>query len=356
MKKLLCAVLSTFLVVSAPVGVFAAEQKPSFVEILKTYNGKDELNQLLQAALEIPANTYRINVVNVSNADINALNGSYGKRDLDTIVWINRTYYIGEAIVAVDVIVQETVGTEIKAVLDGKRAAERLSEEAKAVYPKVKEVLAKVIKPEMTSYEKEVAIHNYIVLNTVYDYDGYTSGKIADASYTTAGVLLNGKAVCEGYANTFKLFMDVLGIECHIITGEVEGIGHAWNAIKLDGEWYYVDTTWDDPVPDVKDVVRYTYFNVTDEVLKRDHKWADVYGIKATSLKYNYFVQAGTAAYSDEDVKAIIKKAVDAGKNEFDVYTFYETDVKKLGAIVLAVTGKGYSVNYYGSSFSFVIR
>ena len=66
--------------------------------------------------------------------------------------------------------------------------------------------------------------------------------------------------------------MDILGIPCETITGTAGGIGHAWNAVMLDDEWYMVDVTWDDPVPDTPGQVLYGYFNITDEKMKQDHK------------------------------------------------------------------------------------
>ncbi len=65
------------------------------------------------------------------------------------------------------------------------------------------------------------------------------------------GALINGEAVCEGYAKTFKLFCDLYGIPCMLITGDAvteNGTeAHAWNAVRMEnGNWYAVDVTWDD--------------------------------------------------------------------------------------------------------------
>lgn len=92
------------------------------------------------------------------------------------------------------------------------------------------------------------------------------------------GKLINKKAVCEGYAAAFKAFMDELNIPCKLVSGEATsngdftgGINHAWNRVEVDGVWYQIDVTWDDPVPDQKGKVRYKYFFLSDEEMNRTH-------------------------------------------------------------------------------------
>ena len=77
----------------------------------------------------------------------------------------------------------------------------------------------------------------YIKVN---DYD-YTYGK-ATGSYNAYGALVKGCSVCEGYAKAYKYLLNSVDIECEIIVSAT----HAWNAVKLEDKWYYVDCTWDD--------------------------------------------------------------------------------------------------------------
>lgn len=161
---------------------------------------------------------------------------------------------------------------------------------------KVKAIIRKEIKPEMTDSQKVKVIHDYIVLNCKYDYKNYKKGTIPWKSYSPEGVILNKKGVCQGYAETFSLFMKALNIPCKLVTGKANnGLDdeypsassdfivfdksyggyqpHAWNLVKLNGKWYHVDTTWDDPVPDVKGRVMYSYFLIPDKQMAKDHKW-----------------------------------------------------------------------------------
>lgn len=126
--------------------------------------------------------------------------------------------------------------------------------------------------------EKVKAIHDWLVKNVAYDYDNYVARTIPRSSYGIAGPILYGKSVCQGYAETFEYFMDVLGIECEMVTGTANNgngtwAGHAWNKVKLDGNWLYIDVTWDDPLPDRgANVYWYKYYLVTDPTFGGDHR------------------------------------------------------------------------------------
>lgn len=126
--------------------------------------------------------------------------------------------------------------------------------------------------------EKVKAVHDWLVKNVAYDYDNYVKRTIPRSSYGIAGPILYGKSVCQGYAETFEYFMDVLGIECETVTGTANNgngtwAGHAWNKVKLDGNWLYIDVTWDDPLPDRgANVYWYKYYLVTDQTFGGDHR------------------------------------------------------------------------------------
>ena len=98
-------------------------------------------------------------------------------------------------------------------------------------------------------YEKVLQLHNYLVTHNTYDMNVInTPGYEGVGTNSAYGALVKGTSVCEGYSMAFKYLLNAVGIECEIISGYGNGGGHAWNAVKLNGIWYYVDTTWDDPV------------------------------------------------------------------------------------------------------------
>jgi transglutaminase/protease-like cytokinesis protein 3 len=148
----------------------------------------------------------------------------------------------------------------------------------------------------MEDHEKELAIHDWIAEWTAYDEGLLSNAPDAEPhpeNDNPYGLLIGQQAACEGYALTFQLFMDMLGIECitvygTVLWGEEE---HVWNMVRLDdGEWYCVDVTWDDTADVLGREGAPTgrkYFNVTsDYMLYNDHQW-DPEGIpEATSERF----------------------------------------------------------------------
>lgn len=148
-----------------------------------------------------------------------------------------------------------------------------------AVEEKSLEIIQRVIRPGMTDLQKERALHDYIVLNTSYDYDNYQRNTIPRESYTAYGVLIQGVGVCQGYASAMQKLLTMAGIEAQMVIGTGTSQNgpepHGWNKVKIDGRWYHLDTTWDDPVPDVPGTVSHKYFNLTDAQMSKDHSWQD---------------------------------------------------------------------------------
>lgn len=67
--------------------------------------------------------------------------------------------------------------------------------------------------------------------------------------------------------------MEVLEIPCQIIIGKGNGEAHAWNIVKIEGKWYQIDVTWDDPVPDIPERIGYDYFLIPDKIMRENHTW-----------------------------------------------------------------------------------
>ena len=95
-----------------------------------------------------------------------------------------------------------------------------------------------------TDLERVFYVHEWLVQNIAYDRE-HLSDDVQD-DHNLRGALLEGTAVCDGYAKTYALTLRKLGITGVLVTSK--DIGHAWNMVELDGNWYQVDCTWDDPV------------------------------------------------------------------------------------------------------------
>ena len=138
---------------------------------------------------------------------------------------------------------------------------------------KANAIIKKIIKKGMTRKQKLKAIHDYLVRYCVYEDDD----SIDDDAYTAYGCLIKKSAVCQGYAAAFNLLAQKAGIPSIAVCGYAGGISHAWNYVKNGSGYYYIDTTWDDPVPDQgsKAAVSQKYFYLTQKQLEKKytHSW-----------------------------------------------------------------------------------
>ena len=202
--------------------------------------------------------------------------------------------------------------------------SELLSAEERQVLDVALNVINSKISLDMSDYEKELIIHDYIVMNCTYDIASQNNNTIPDTSYTSYGALVLGVAVCQGYSGAFKLFMDLLDIECDIITGQAGGESHAWNRVKIDGDYYLVDVTWNASIfkANPNNRVHYDFFNLTDEALNASHKPGEPQTKIATSTKYNYHYYNNLVVTSKEEFLAILRDTLDKG--ETIVYVLYE--------------------------------
>ena len=153
-----------------------------------------------------------------------------------------------------------------------------LSDKDREILERCREVLGEVLTEGMSAYEMELAVHDWLVEwgsydRTVYDNPNH-SGR---TGYRDPwGMLVGGYGNCLGYSSTFQLLMDLSGVECITVVGAAFGSreDHAWNMVKLDGEWYCVDVTWDDPTGAARNGRHHRYFNVTSADLREtDHQW-----------------------------------------------------------------------------------
>jgi hypothetical protein len=168
-------------------------------------------------------------------------------------------------------------------------------EQTAFVETQVQAILKQMIKPGMNDIQKETAVHDFVVSNIAYD--------TSLVKHTAYDALVKGKTVCQGYALLTYRMLNDLGIKNRIVEGKVRGEAHVWNEVLLDGKWYHLDTTWDDPVPNVKGRVLYNYFNLTTAQLKKDHSWDEtLYPAANTS-----FVSASTAISTLKELQSQVE-------------------------------------------------
>ncbi len=147
---------------------------------------------------------------------------------------------------------------------------------------KAESILNSILKTSMSEVERVRAIHDWLVKNVQYDYDtaDNMNGVMGnEPAFSATGSLINGLAVCEGYSEGFLLLCWTAGIDAMLVEGTGDGGGHEWNVVNIDGSWYQVDVTWDDPTITGDDEVdyaagenlRYDYFLITTADMQKDH-------------------------------------------------------------------------------------
>lgn len=227
--------------------------------------------------------------------------------------------------------VKYTRGEKVNAVdfsgtysVDRETALERREEIDAAV-----EELMAGISQDASDYEKVKYVYETLIRNTDYDLD-------APDNQNIYSVFVRHFSVCQGYAKATQYLLGRLGVECSLVLGTVEtGEGHAWNLVKVDGEYYYLDTTWGDvsyrtegtaaPEQDggiVMPEINYDYLNVTTEELLRTHSiGGEVPMPLCTARTANYYMQEGAffTAYDREQMAALFGNAVENGRKDITV-------------------------------------
>lgn len=175
-------------------------------------------------------------------------------------------------------------------------------------------------------YEKVKYVYEYLIRNTEYNL-------AAKDNQNICSVFLYGESVCQGYAKATQYLLQKCGVVSTLVLGEIMGgSSHAWNLVKVDGEYYYVDTTWGDAsyqidnrdnIEDIPVVdINYDYLCVTTEQLSRTHSINNVVGLpQCTCLDANYYVREGVyfVDYNSDQIQQAFDKAIAEGKSSLTV-------------------------------------
>lgn len=199
-------------------------------------------------------------------------------------------------------------------------------------------VLDEIITEDMTPYEKEKAVYDWMCANL--SHEGGVTVAIPTASEYSAepyGVLKYGAAVCVGFATTFRLFMQMMDIPCMVVHNSY----HSWDLVQLDGEWYHTDIYSD------VDSGNYANFNMTDEMCAQGHNWDTSFYPAATGLTYCYAYQSAEKLDDIYQLPKLVRQALEADEMENLYFLVEGTQNQKILSTLLDQTNS--AVVDYGS-------
>lgn len=240
--------------------------------------------------------------------------------------------------------VKYTLGDEIKKItFSGTYIYEK--EEKERIELQIEQAAMEFLKgisANASDYEKVKYVYETIIRNTEYDMSGKDNQNICS-------VFLNGASVCQGYAKAVQYLLTKLQVPATLVIGTVEsGEGHAWNMVKIEEDFYYLDTTWGDAsylfhvneesvemqnTPEIN----YDYLCVTTEEILRTHSISDMYTMPhCDSIRANYYVREG-AYFTVADEKQLEQLIADYREQGRESVTLkcadeavYETMVEEL--------------------------
>lgn len=157
-------------------------------------------------------------------------------------------------------------------------------------------------------YEMELYLHDRLLSACVYDDRAASSSSVEYANaYSAYGALVEGTAVCEGYAKAMQLLLTSASIPATVVLGNAveDNEAHMWNAVIINGNNYYLDPTWNDN----EAYIQHTYFNMTSHMLSKTHiPEKDSYSLNCTTVSDNYHYRNGT--YIDTYERDVIAEII----------------------------------------------
>lgn len=177
----------------------------------------------------------------------------------------------------------------------------KLSDKERETLDMASDILEEIITDGMTDIEKETAVYDWMCANLGHDSNLLlvipNGDGDADNPY---GVLKYHNAVCVGYATTFRMFMQMMDIECMVVHNTE--CYHSWDLVNLDGNWYHTDIYAD------AGSGNYANFNVPDVMRMREQSWDMEFFPHATSFKYYKAMENLETADTISDIPALIAK------------------------------------------------
>ncbi len=255
------------------------------------------------------------------------------------------------------------------------------ADEIKSMFEELNQAIVPIlsrIPDQADELTRETIVHDALVDGVSYDFEAAENDDSSHNAFNVYGALVKNKAVCTGYAGAVKMLLNLVGIECHTVVGMSKNSGHMWNQVRIDGEWYNLDVTWDDSAVD-SDILysRYSYFNITDDRLAINHKTGENYSkmeceytedeVYVTTDLYNFDLETCTAtranyyemhalhlsSLDDASVDVITQKFIStAQEREELIYIIFDDSISGEEAETWMSKNQGNSYSALGRSLS----
>ena len=196
-------------------------------------------------------------------------------------------------------------------------------------------------------FTKELIINDYLSKNVNYD---YTKNK--KNTHNIYGALVEKEAVCDGFTNACNVLLNKCNIESILVLGNLKDELHAWNLVKIGGNYYHLDVTSNISLKKDEGIYNHMFFNVTDEKITKTHKikYPKIYP-KCTETKDNFYVKKGFILKNTDNPFTKINEIIDNSLNK-QIIEFKNLDVPNLKTKMVDVLSKrkdkkSNSVTYY---------
>lgn len=214
----------------------------------------------------------------------------------------------------------------------------------------VDELLAKM--SDMSEYDKVKFAHDYIVSSTDYVLGSTDNQNICS-------VFLGKQSVCAGYSRALQYILRKANVYCIYLTGQAKDspanvpVGHAWNLVRIDGNYYYIDSTFDDPTHASAQLninyLGYEYFNMTTDELLINHTIdSDIPPLPiANSIEANYYVKEGLYynKFDSSTIQSLINKIAENTSGKQRLFSFKFSDSTSYSRAVSELLTNGKQIN-----------
>lgn len=218
--------------------------------------------------------------------------------------------------------------------------------EAKQFYQTQMNRILSRINPSWSDLEKVLYAHDYLAQNFEYD----TSYTVRDAY----SFFYYGKGVCQAYTLVFSGIMRSLGIEVSVVSSE--SMNHIWNVVRVNGKWYHLDVTWDDPLPDKYGLAYHNYVLLSDTAMQtyrggssqNHHSWTCSYTCSDKTYD-SYFWEDSTSPFQYLDDSWYFTAYDDTDKTgSLYSYRFDTQEAETVYTFEKWFQSKGSTSYYYG--------